>query len=140
MDQSGQEKRVKIPVNYAYLLDTCAWLHIFDQTPAGNQIQSLIATHPICTTLVVIAELTDKLTREKRPFLDYLAHVKMRASIAALNEPLAISGALAKQELRRTAKHASLNDGINLATARALHTTLLTADQDFTGVNGAIVV
>lgn len=118
------------------LLDTTAWWHIIEGTPAGAAIHERylaprkFSIHASALSLGEIAAKFDIIGRSD----DAEAAIGMIRQIAHIHDvtpDLAIEGGHARSELRKVAKAASLVDGIILATARALDVTLVSDDPAF---------
>ena len=121
-------------------MDTSAWLHYLDRTPQWRHVARLIEGKAVFATTVTLAELADKCVRRGTRPEGVLAFIQRRSTLLQLTPGLGLTGAYTTQALRKHAKDASLVDGINLATARAIRATLLTSDKDFDRVPDALVV
>jgi|ETNmetMinimDraft_2_1059921.scaffolds.fasta_scaffold275652_1 predicted nucleic acid-binding protein len=122
-----------------YYIDTSAWVAYFDSNPCSEEIKNLIENEEIMTSMITIAELADRATRNNILFSDHLKFIKNRAKILPITIPIVLKAATYKQEIRKKNSKFGLVDAIHYATAKDKSTTLLTLDNDFRGIEGAEV-
>ena len=127
-------------MNDTALLDSSAWMENFSGTKAGIHVENMLKQKRCFTTMVTLAELADKFSRENIPFQKYHEYIKSKSAILPLTEEIAVTSGTLKKKLRETAPDTSLIDAINLATAQKHNAQLITCDTDFTGARNTLVI
>jgi predicted nucleic acid-binding protein len=123
-----------------YVIETSAWVEYFAGTKLGEKCKELIEKEQIATSIISIAELSDKAYRENQPIERYIEFILAKAKIIPLTIRIARLGAQAKNEIRKKKTKFGLADGIHLATAREQEAILLTKDNDFTELKKVIIL
>jgi len=88
----------------------------------------------------VIAEFTDKYTRENLDLKERLKFLKMTSAPVPLDEDTAELAGKISAERRAQVKGWGLVDSIVLATARARKMKVVTGDEHFRGLDEAIMI
>lgn len=127
-------------MSYKYIIDTSAWVEYIMGTAKGIKIKPLIDHEEIATSIIAIAELADKLTRDNHRFDVMLQFIQRRATIIDLSVPLALKAAQLNKEIRKKKEKFSIADGVHLATAQQENAILVTADNDFSGFDKVLLV
>lgn len=127
-------------MSYEYVIDTSAWVEYLTGTAKGMKIKPLIEREKVATSIIAIAELADKLARDDKRFSITLQFIQRRAAILELSVPIALKAAQLKKEIRKKKEKFSMADGVHLATALEEGAVLLTADNDFSGLNNVMVI
>lgn len=127
-------------MSYKYVIDASAWFEYFYGTPKGIKIKSVIEREKIATSIIAIAELADKLARINHKFDIMLQFIQRRSAMINLSVPLVLIAAQLKKESRSKKEKFSLADGVHLATARQENAILVTADNDFSGLEKVMVL
>lgn len=122
-------------MNYEYTLDSYAWSEFFDGTTQGAKVKKLLDNYRIATSVIALAELSDKCSRENRDFHPLALLIQTKTVIIPLTSDIAIKAGKLKQELRKTSKNISLADAIHFQTAKSLNAIFVTGDPDFKNVN-----
>ncbi|MBI4448648.1 PIN domain-containing protein [Candidatus Woesearchaeota archaeon] len=123
-----------------YVLDSSAWYEYLGGTLKGAKIRKIIEEQEVESSIIAIAELSDKCLREARPFEDYLKFIQQRAAILPLTLHIASESGKLKKERRTTKPTFSLADGIHLATAIERKAILVSADDDFEGLPNILLI
>lgn len=118
------------------LLDSTAWWEIIEGSDTGRAIHAKYVaprSHRLHVSALSLGEITAKFGLVGRPDVatDALRMIQQIATVQPVTAELAIAGGIARGELRKSEKNASLVDGIILATARALDVTLVSDDTAF---------
>ncbi len=121
-------------MSFSYVVDTSAWIEYFSATDKGLKIKQLIEQEEIATSITALLEIADKFERENRRFDVCLRFVQKRAVILPLTIELALAAAKLKKKQREKREKFSISDGVHLATAIEEGAVLLTADNDFAGL------
>lgn len=121
-------------MNYKYVLDTHAWVELFDGTEKGRQVKELVERGSIATSVLALAELSHKCAKEGRELEPFVSFIQAQSAILPLSQEIALNSGKLKKELRNVSKNVSLADAIHFQTARASAATFVTGDPDFEDV------
>lgn len=121
-------------MNYKYVLDTHAWVELFDGTEKGRLVKELIEHGSIATSVLALAELSHKCAEETRELEPFVSFIEAKSAILPLTREIALNSGKLKKELRNVSKNVSLADAVHFQTARAFGATFVTGDPDFEGV------
>ena len=92
----------------------------------------------IVTSVIALAELSDKYARENREFEPFLEFIQGKAKIIPLHQSIAVEAGKLKKELREIEKNVSLADAIHFQTAKSVGAVFVTGDPDFKLVDGIL--
>src|SRR3989344_980476 len=118
-------------MSYDYIIDSSVWVEYFSGSEKGKKSKEIIDQKKIATSIICIAELADKFTREERPFHNHLLFIQSKSAILPLSVPITILAAKVKLEQRKKKPKFGLADALQFATAREIGATLITGDSDF---------
>jgi predicted nucleic acid-binding protein len=124
---------VRIPVTRV-LLDSWAWLAVFQGTQAGKTVLHLVlSAERVYTTTANVYEVLYRVSDDSGPdaALAKLEFMNDKAIIQDVTLPIALLAV----KLRKSEKLAAI-DSFTLAAARTLDATLVTGDPDFRKVKG----
>jgi predicted nucleic acid-binding protein len=143
-------------MSHKYVIDASAWFEYFYGTPKGIRIKPLIEHEEIATSIVAVGELADKFARINHRFDVMLQFIQRRAAIIDLSVSLALKAAQIKKEARTKKENPnrersigpnrssdlgfSMADGVHMATAQQENAILVTADNDFAGMENVMVI
>ncbi len=118
-------------MNYRYVLDTYAWAELFDGTVKGRRVKELIEQEHVATSIIALAELSDKCAREGRELEPFVSFIEAKSAILPLTKDIATQSGKLKKALRAASSNISLADAIHFQTARSFGATFVTGDPDF---------
>lgn len=121
-------------MRYNYILDSYAWAELFDGTEKGKRVKEIIGKGSIGTSIITLAEFSDKCAREDRDLEPFLRFIQANASVIPLNLETAVKAGKLKFELRKTSSNISLADAIHFQTAQLNKAVFVTGDKDFKNV------
>ncbi len=121
-------------MSFEYVLDTYAWAELFDGTAKGRRVKELIEQFRVATSMIALAELSDKCAREERELEPFASYIQAKSAIFPLTQEIALAVGKLKKELRSVSKNISLADAVHFQTARAIGATFVTGDSDFKNV------
>lgn len=122
------------------MLDSSAWVEYFAGTELGAKAKKIIENEEIMTCILSIAELSDKFSREKEDFGDFLGFVKSSSAIANITVETCSEAGKLKSERRQAKKDFGLADAIIYLTAKENSCILVAKDRDFEGMKNAVLL
>ncbi len=127
-------------MSYKYVIDSSAWVEYIGGTKRAEKIKAIIEKEMTATSIIAIAELADKFTRENKRFELLLKFIQSRSLIIPLTINIAIEAATIKKELRAKAPKFGLVDAIHLATAKLEGAIFITVDNYFAGAEKVVII
>ena len=122
------------------VIDTFAWIEYFAGTTRGEKAKPYIEGGDAVTPSVVVAEFTDKYVRESMNPEDRLKFMRTKSMISPLDDETAEAAGRINADRRKNVKGWGLVDSCVLATARARGLIVVTGDEQFAGLNDAILI
>lgn len=125
-----------------YLFDSSAWIEYFIGTAIGEKVKELLENEETmaATCILSIAEISDRLSKERDKFDKSLTFIKNRSPIAALTLNSCSEAGKLKMERRKIKKEFSLADAIIYLTAKENSCILITKDNDFENMDNVIML
>ena len=116
-----------------YVLDSHAWIEYFRGTKSGEKVKSFLENHKCFTPMIVLAELSDKYTKEKHDFFEKdLEFIFSNSVILELSKEIAVNAGKIKNIVKQKYKNNfGLADAIILASARKIKAKTVTGDHHF---------
>lgn len=74
-------------MNYKYVLDSYAWSEFFDGFKEGLIVKDLLDQGNVATSVVALAELSDKCAREQRDVQLLVRFIQIKEGVLFLKEP-----------------------------------------------------
>ena len=121
-------------MTFDYLIDSYAWVEYYLGSEKGVKIKDIIETKNIATSILAIAELSDKFARENSDFDLLFQFINSRSKILPLTVKTALNSGKFKSEMRKRFKQFGLADAIIYLTAKINNSKLLTGDIHFKGL------
>ncbi len=118
-------------MNFDYLIDSYAWVEYYMGTDKGKDIKDIIETKKTATSILTIAELSDKFAREKEDFTHLLQFITSTSTLLPLTADIAVRSGKLKVDMRKKFKQFGLVDAIIYLTAKINNSKLLTGDPHF---------
>ena len=119
--------------NTEYLLDTYAWIEYFIGSEEGLKVKNLLEHQFIHTSVISIAELSDKYHRENlsSEWQKRYQFIISKSSIVPCSLKVMKNSGFRKLELRKKHKSIGLVDAIIIETAIQLDLILVSGDLHF---------
>ena len=116
--------------NTEYLLDTYAWVEYFIGSDEGKIVKELIESEKIYTSIISIAELSDKYYREglTDEWEGRYKFIVSKSNIILCNLEIAKNAGPRKWELRKTIEKIRLAEAIIIETAFQNELTIVSGD------------
>jgi predicted nucleic acid-binding protein len=121
-------------------MDTFAWIEYFAGSEKGERAKGHVEGGEAITPTIVIAEFTDKYTREKMNPKERLKFMRTKSTIVALDDEIAEMAGKISAERRPKVKGWGLVDSVVLATARVRGVKVVTGDEHFKDLDEAIMI
>ena len=123
-----------------YMLDSSAWIEYFSGSESGARIKNVVEGDTTVTSILSIAEISDKFSREKERFDKFLAFIKNVSSVVNITILSCSESGRLKAERRKIKKKFSLADAIIYLSAKENSCTLVTLDHDFDNMENVKVI
>lgn len=131
MGQAPEETALK------YVVDSWGWIEYFDAGPAGRSLKPVIESGEEATSVVTLAEISDRMHRDARQGTgELLAFVRSKTTLLDITPDIAAAAGKTKWAQRKRHVPMGLADAIIYETARAHGLTVLTGDPGFRGLPG----
>lgn len=126
-------------MSYEFVIDSYAWIEYFRGTEKGEKAREFIESGKSATCSIVIAELSEKYTREGKNFEEDFKFILSSAKIVDLNKEIALSAGEINFENKKKIKNWGMSDAIILATANLLGAKVVTGDEHFRNLNSIML-
>ena len=115
------------------LLDTSAWIELFQETDKTIIIKNVLETEENFTSAITFAEIVNWCLRNKKEdkITAYLGGIKNGSTVLNLNEAIIISAGKLNYERKKTVKNWGMADSLILATSLFYNLKILTKDNHF---------
>lgn len=122
--------------NTNYLFDTYAWIEYFLGSEEGKIVQQLLEKGNISTSIISIAELSDKYYREGlfKEWESRYSFIKNKSTILPISLEIAKIVGKRKWELRNKGESIGLADSLIIETAKKENLIIVTGDPHFKGI------
>ena len=123
-----------------FMLDSSAWVEYLAGTSSGAKIKEILDNNNVVTSILTIAELSDKFAHDKKDFESSLAFMVSKSNIVEISYEVAKNSGQLKNEVRKHHKNFSLVDAILYLTSQEQNAGLITIDQDFSELKDVIML
>ena len=127
-------------MSYEYILDSSAWMEYFKGSKKGEKLREIVENNAIATSIIAVAELADKFSRDEKSFQNHLLFIQSKAAILPSSIPITLEAATIKQEQRKKKPKFGLADALQFATAQDKEALFVTTDNDFVEMKGVLLV
>ena len=126
--------------NSEYLLDTYAWVEYFIGSREGKIVKKLIESEKINTSIISIAELSDKYYREglTDEWEGRYKFIVSKSNIILCTMEIAKNAGPRKWELRKTIENIGLADAIIIETAFQKELIIVSGDPHFKNLDNVL--
>jgi len=122
------------------VLDTSAWIEYLIDSKNAEYIEEILDNEDVITPSIVLVELSCKSEKEKWNFEEYLKFIKSKSEIIGMDEKTIIKcGKIYTKERKRKSSFGII-DAIILTIAKEKNAKVLTKDNDFLGLDEAIML
>ena len=125
-----------------YLFDTWAWVEYFSGSSQGAIVYDLLISHQIHTSIISIAELSDKYNREglKTEWEERYKFLLLKSNILPISLDIAKISGDRKLKLRQLEKNIGLADAIIIETAIQNDLVVVTGDPHFKSLDNVLIL
>src|SRR3989344_1400627 len=127
-------------MNYEYIIDSYAWVEYFKGSEQVKMTQEFIENKHNATSVITIAELSEKYEREEKNFDKDFNFIISQTKIIQLNMELALLAGKINNENKKKIKNWGMADSIILATARINKAKVVTGDEHFRNLDSVMIV
>lgn len=121
------------------LLDTYAWIELFNGTEKGLKVKKIIEEKTCFTSSICLAELSEWIEKENLNRNELLTVIRKNSTIIEAEQQVMELAGIIKVQQRKTKKGFGLVDAIILATAKVYNLKIVTGDQHFKGENAILL-
>jgi len=114
-----------------YVIDTSVWISYFDGSEKIVPVKEIIESSEIVTSIITVAELSDKFSRENKNFNTVLTFLIAHSKIEGISVSDATAAGILKNKVRKNKKNFSLADALIYTLTKSKNTILITADKEF---------
>ena len=123
-----------------YCLDTSAWLSYIKGELIENKLEKIIDNENIFTPMLVLAEISDVLIREKKNPEDIIQFIKNKSQILPLTINITLESSKIKNKQKRINPKFGLFDSLHFATAQTNNLIFVTKDKDFSNLPNTLIL
>lgn len=123
-----------------FVLDSSAWIEYVRGTLKGKKIRDYIEQSNLLITGVVVAEVSINFMRSSGSSTEAVTVLSSKAKLVPFDFEIGKNSAEIYLGVRKTNEKFSLADAHIVAVAKAHGAKILSCDNDFTGIPGAIVI
>ena len=124
----------------AIVFDTYAWIEYLSATKKGVVVKKYLEDEEIITPAIVLLELSYKSDKEGWDFSKYLSFIKSNSKIVGINDKFILTFGKSYNNLKKQVKDIGITDIIIIHTAEMNDAQILTGDEHFKKINGAIML
>lgn len=135
-----QKRKELTSENTEYLLDTYAWVEYFIGSDEGEIVKNLIESERFHTSILSVAELSDKYYREGLidEWEDRYKFIISKSNIIQLTMEIAKNAGPRKWKLRKTIEKIGLADAIIIETAVQNGLKIVSGDSHFESLDNIL--
>ncbi|MBS3090905.1 PIN domain-containing protein [Candidatus Pacearchaeota archaeon] len=126
-------------MNYDYVIDSYAWIEYFKGSKQGEAASRFIESEKAATSVISIAELSEKYLKEKKDFQERLSFMIFKTKIINLTSDIALEAGKLNFENKKKIKDFGMADAIILATAKLVNGKVVTGDEHFINLNSIMI-
>ena len=126
-------------MSYDYVIDSYAWIEYFKGTKQGEIASKFIESGKAVTSVISIAELSEKYLKEGKDFQERLDFIISQTKIINLDSNLAKVAGRLNFENKKKIKDFGMADAIILATAGLVNGKVVTGDEHFKNLNSIMI-
>ena len=126
-------------MNYDYVIDSYAWIEYFKGSKQGEAASRFIESEKAATSVISIAELSEKYLKEKKDFQERLIFMIFKTKIINLTSDIALEAGKLNFENKKKIKDFGMADAIILATAKLVNGKVVTGDEHFINLNSIMI-
>jgi len=123
-----------------YVIDTSVWISYFEGSEKIVPVKEIIESAEIITSIITIAELSDRFTRENKDFNLVLTFLIARSKIEGISLSNATEAGILKNRVRKVKKNFGLADALIYALSKSQKAILITADKEFEELENVKVI
>lgn len=126
-------------MSYEYVIDSYAWVEYFKGTKQGELADKFIESKKAVTSVISIAELSEKYHNEGKDFQERLDFIISKTKIINIDQKIAQMAGKINFENKKKIKDWGMADSIILATGILTNAKVVTGDEHFRTLNSVML-
>ena len=124
------------------LLDTSAWIELFQGTEKTSAVKNILETEDNFTSAITFAEVVNWCLKNSKEgkITEYVEGIKNGSTILDLNEAIIISAGKLNYDRKKIVKNWGMVDSLILSTALFYDLKILTKDNHFKDLKNAEIL
>ena len=122
------------------LIDTYAWIELFQESEEGMEVKKVISEQNNYTSIVSISEIVVWALKNNIDPEKYIDFVRELSGILEVTDAISILAGRLNFEIRKNIGDFGMIDSIIYATAKFYNLQVLTGDKHFQGLDGVIML
>jgi len=118
-------------MSYEFIIDSYAWVEYFKGSKQGEMAREFIENKTSATSVITIAELSEKYEREGKNFEEDFNFIISQTKIIQLNTDIALLAGKINYENKKKIKNWGMADAIILSSAKMNKGKVVTGDEHF---------
>ena len=118
-------------MSYEFIIDSYAWVEYFKGSKQGEMAREFIENKTSATSVITIAELSEKYEREGKIFEEDFNFIISQTKIIQLNTDIALLAGKINNENKKKIKNWGMADAIILSSAKINKGKVVTGDEHF---------
>ena len=118
-------------MSYEFIIDSYAWVEYFKGSKQGKVAKHYIENKISATSVITIAELSEKYERENKSFEEDFNFIISQTKIIQLDIEIALLAGKINNENKKRIKNWGMADAIILSSARLNKGKVVTGDEHF---------
>lgn len=118
-------------MSYEFIIDSYAWVEYFKGSKQGEMAREFIENKTSATSVITIAELSEKYEREGKSFEEDFNFIISQTKIIQLNTDIALLAGKINNGNKKKIKNWGMADAIILSSAKINKGKVVTGDKHF---------
>ncbi|MDO8460579.1 MAG: PIN domain-containing protein [Nanoarchaeota archaeon] len=126
-------------MSYEFIVDSYAWVEYFKGSKQGEIAKKFIESKTSATSVITIAELSEKYQRESKSFEEDFNFIISQTKIIQLDIEIALLAGKINNENKKKIKNWGMADAIILSSAKINKSKVVTGDEHFRNLDSVMI-
>ena len=126
-------------MSYEFIIDSYAWVEYFKGSKQGEIAKQYIENKTSATSVITIAELSEKYERENKSFEEDFNFIISQTKIIQLDMEIALLAGKINNENKKKIKDWGMADAIILSSAKLNKGKVVTGDEHFRNLDSVML-